>query len=265
MTRIGIGQIEPRIMDIDHNLQQLKDILRQATKAEVEVLVLPELANSGYAFDTMEEVEESAESIPKGAYSKQLIRWSRNGRMVVAGINEKFDEQYFNSAGIFAEGNLLDIYRKVHLFNKEKQWFSPGPIEPPVVEFLGHKFGVMICWDWAFPEMARILALKGARMILHPANLVLKYCQRAMETRALENGVFTATANRIGNERKLTFSGKSQITNTKGKVLLSIPDEETGVSYVDIDLPIADRKKLTKMNHLLKDRRPDIYRRLIES
>jgi len=264
LTRIGIGQMEPRIMEMEYNLLQLKDILRQATKAAVEVLVLPELANSGYAFEVMEEVEESSELIPKGKYSKHLLRWSRKGRMVVAGINERVHEQHFNSAGIFAEGKVIDIYRKVHLFNKEKKWFSPGPIEPPVVEFQGHRFGVMMCWDWVFPEMARILALKGAQMILHPANLVLEYCQSAMKTRSLENGVFTATANRIGKERKLAFSGKSQITNNKGKVLLSIPDGETGVHYVDVDLPIADKKKLTKRNHLLKDRKPEIYKRLIE-
>ena len=207
---------------------------------------------------------ESAELIPTGDYSKQLMRWSKKGRMVVAGINERFNDQHFNSAGIFAEGYLLGTYRKVHLFNKEKKWFSPGPIEPPVVEFNGYGFGVMLCWDWAFPEMARILALKGAQMILHPANLVLEYCQSVMKTRSLENGVFTATANRIGKERKLAFSGKSQITNNKGKILLSIPDGETGVHYVDVNLPIADNKKLTKRNHLLDDRRPEIYRRLIE-
>ncbi len=251
-------------MDMEYNLLQLKDILREAAKADVEVLVLPELANSGYAFKTMDEVETSAEKIPEGEYSKQLIKWSNKNRMVVAGINEEFREQHFNSAGIFSKGNLLGIYRKVHLFNEEKKWFSPGTIEPPVVEFNGQSFGIMVCWDWAFPEMARILALNGAQIILHPANLVLEYCQSAMTTRALENGVFTATANRIGEERKLVFSGKSQITNNKGKVLLSIPDGEIGVQSVDIDLSTADDKKLTKRNHLLKDRKPEIYKRLTE-
>lgn len=264
MTRIGIAQMEPHIGELEHNLKHLRDIFRMADEQEVEILVLPELANSGYVFESKKEAERCAEEIPTGEFSRSLRSWSEKGRLVVGGINERYGEVLFNSAGIFGNGEFLGVYRKVHLFNEEKLWFTPGPAEPPVFNFNGNRFGIMICWDWAFPELARILALKGAQIILHPANLVLDYCQMAMKTRALENGVFTATANRIGIERNLTFTGKSQITNSKGSVLITMPDGEIGVQHADIDLTLADEKNLTDRNHLLRDRRPEIYELLTE-
>ncbi|MFW9933578.1 MAG: nitrilase-related carbon-nitrogen hydrolase [Candidatus Thorarchaeota archaeon] len=262
MTRLGIGQMEPKIGALEENLETVRDILNDADKKEVEVLVLPELANSGYVFESKEEVLACAETIPLGPFSKELLAWSKNQRLVVSGICEYDGSSLYNSAGIFGNGNHLATYRKAHLFNDEKDWFIPGNDEPPVVLFQDSYFGVMICWDWIFPEMARILALKGAQVILHPSNLVLEFCQTAMKTRSLENGVFSATANRVGSERGLEFSGNSQIVDTKGRILLRIPNGSIGVEYVDIDLSEANDKTLTPRNHRLSDRRPELYKRL---
>ncbi len=263
MIRIGIGQIEPRLMDCEHNVQQLKDILTEATSSGIEVLVLPELCNSGYAFDSKDEAQACAESIPEGEFSQNLREWSKDNRLVVAGVCEKTSDGLYNSAAAFRQGKHITTYRKVHLFNLEKDWFLQGTKEPPVIGFRQYHFGIMVCWDWVFPEMARILAIKGAQVILHPANLVLAYCQNAMITRSIENGVFSVTANRVGQERELSFSGKSQVVNPKGKILLKMNEAEVGVKWIDIEPIIADSKMLTKRNHLLKDRRPDIYKKLI--
>lgn len=265
MVRIGVAQTEPRVGDLDSNLQSLGTALKEADKSSVDVLVLPELANSGYAFDSKEEAAKCSENIPSGEFSKELLSWSRGNRLVVAGICEHQNENLFNSAAVFCNGKHIVTYRKVHLFNKEKEWFNPGQSEPPVAVFGEYSYGIMICWDWIFPEMARILALKGAQVVLHPANLVLDHCQKAMQTRALENGVFTATANRIGQERELLFTGKSQITDNRGRVLLMMLEDESGVQSVDINPREADKKSLTPTNHLLKDRRPEIYHRLTSS
>jgi len=94
----------------------------------------------------------------------------------------------------------LGTYRKIHLFYKEKLYFAPGENPPKVFNVNGVNIGVMICFDWIFPETARTLSLQGAELIAHPANLVLPYCQNAMITRSIENRVFTATANRVGSE-----------------------------------------------------------------
>jgi predicted amidohydrolase len=126
----------------------------------------------------------------------------------------------------------------------------------------------MICFDWWFPESARILALMGSDIICHPANLILPQCQQAMFTRSLENGVFSATANRIGTEARggkapLVFTGKSQILDNMGRVLTSLGEKETGVSVVNIDVRQARNKKITPRNDRFEDRRPTLYRRLI--
>ncbi len=265
MVRLGIGQIEPKIGEPEKNISSLRSILREAESKQVEILVLPELANSGYSFSSRDEAFAYSEIIPDGPYSQEILSWSGKGRLVVVGICERHGERLYNSAGIFGDGKHLATYRKIHLFNKEKDWFDQGNEEPPVIMYQDHKFGIMICWDWIFPEITRILALKGSHAILHPSNLVLEYCQNAMRTRSLENGVFSATANRIGIERDLSFSGKSQIVDTKGNILVSIPDGVIQVDYVDLDLTEAEDKMLTPRNHLLNDRRPELYGKLTQN
>jgi predicted amidohydrolase len=263
--RIAIGQMEPMLTDGDENLSRVKSLLKKAEESQVDVLVLPELCNSGYVFESLEEAESTAEELPSGIFSKELLSWSRKDRFVVAGICERTPEGLYNSAAVFSQGTHRITYRKIHLFRNEKDWFLAGNEEPPVVEFKGAKFGVMICFDWAFPEMTRILTLKGAHVILHPANLVLPYCQNAMVTRSIENSVFTATANRIGTERGIEFSGNSQIINTIGTRLATLSRDEIGITFVDINPQEADDKMITNRNHVIHDRRPELYKLLTKS
>jgi predicted amidohydrolase len=256
--------MEPIIGDIEENMRKLKEILASATDNNIDVLVLPELINSGYVFKSQDEANSLSEQIPAGDFSATMQEWSKKGRLIVAGICERSNNKLYNSAVVFGDGKHLATYRKIQLFNKEKDWFHPGAEEPPVIEHNGHRYGVMVCFDWVFPEIARILAIKGAQIILHPANLVLPFCPNAMVTRSIENRVFTATAGRIGEERDVHFIGGSQITNPKGEVLFRMKDGESGLSWADVDLMEADNKTLTKRNDVLTDRRPDLYKRLTE-
>jgi predicted amidohydrolase len=265
MVKIGIAQMYPQVGEMEKNLKHLDVILADASSQCIDVLVLPELANSGYVFESKEEAIECSEKIPEGPYSQRLLKWSSKNRLVVSGICETDESLTYNSAGVFSNGEHIGTYRKIHLFNKEKMWFNPGLEEPLVVPHDNHLYGIMVCWDWAFPEVARILALKGAQVILHPANLVLTFCQDAMRTRSIENGVFTATANRIGLERSLGFSGKSQVTDNRSNVLISLPEDKVLIGSVEIEVTKADDKHLTERNHLLKDRKPELYQDLIES
>lgn len=262
--RLAVGQTEPRVGNHHWNIEQIQHALDQADDEYVDILVLPELSNSGYSFDSIEEALNSSELVPEGKVSRILLEWSHDGRMVVAGICEKTDEGLFNSAAVFINGEHAVTYRKIHLFYRESEWFHSGNAEPPVIEFRGYRLGVMVCFDWAFPEVTRILALKGAQVILHPANLVLPYCFDAMITRSIENRVFTATANRVGHERGLSFTGRSQITSPRGERLLSLSKDEVGLGILDLDPSQADDKMITEKNDILGDRRPELYHRLVK-
>lgn len=255
--------MEPVVTDIHKNQSRVRSILDKAAQSNVDVLVLPELCNSGYVFENQEEALFASEEISTGVFSNDLLNWSKSNRLVVAGICEKRSHGLYNSAAVFANGSHILTYRKIHLFLNEKDWFIPGNEEPPVFQFNGARFGVMICFDWAFPEVARVLALKGAQVILHPSNLVLPFCQNAMVIRSIENSVFTATANRIGTERGVVFSGNSQITDTNGTRLATVLGDEVGLAYADINPSLADDKSITKRNDLIMDRRPELYTRLI--
>ncbi|TFG32991.1 hypothetical protein EU527_09105 [Candidatus Thorarchaeota archaeon] len=263
--KLAIGQLEPQVGDVEENLIRTRKILDEAERACAEVLVLPELCNSGYVFKDKEEAFYSSEPIPEGLMCRELRSWSAKDRLVVAGICEKTEEGLYNSAVAFSNGEYMATYRKIHLFMNEQDWFRPGMVEPPVLKFKDSRFGIMICFDWAFPEIARMLALKQAQVILHPSNLVLRYCQDAMITRSIENRVFTATANRVGEERNITFSGASQITDPRGNRLFQMSSQEVGVRMIDIDPTNADDKAITERNDLLRDRRPDLYKLLIQS
>jgi predicted amidohydrolase len=177
---------------------------------------------------------------------------------------EKDGKRVYNSAVVTGPEGLVGTYRKVHLFAEEKLHFDLGDNGFQVFDLGPCRIGVMVCFDWLFPESARVLALLGADVICHPANLVLPLCQQAMTTRSLENGVFSATANRIGTEERggkkpLTFTGRSQILDPMGQTLARLGENDTGVAVVSIDPAQARDKKITEQNDRIADRRPEHY------
>lgn len=259
---LGVGQAQFWAGKREKNFDQIRRLLDEAGRLGVDILALPELANSGYSLRDVEEAESCSEQAPEGMVCDLLRAWSRSSRMVICGLCENYGERLYNSAVVFSNGEHQGTYRKAHLFMKESQIFSPGEEEPPVFEFRGARLGVMICYDWAFPEMARVLALKGAQAILHPSNLVLPYGQQAMIIRSIENHVFTATANRFGDDRGIPFSGCSQITSPKGEILAKSGPTDTGVIAARVNLSQADQKMITPYNDVLKDRKPEIYGRI---
>ena len=183
---------------------------------------------------------------------------------LVAGLAERVGDTIFNSSVMVQPDGRVDTYRKVHLFWDEKTIFAAGDLGFPVQTAGGIEMGMMVCFDWIFPEAARSLALSGARILCHPSNLVLPYCPEAMLTRSLENRVFSITSNRVGFEeripgKRLDFIGSSQIVSPLGKRLASLGRDETGACMAEIDTVETD-KALTPRNDLWEDRRPDVYR-----
>lgn len=259
---IGFAQYHVRFGEYDRNVATVQRLTAQASEADL--LVFPELGLTGYDFIDRAEVERYAEPFDTGPTSDLLRSLAKeHNTTLVLGYPEYTTKGCFNSAMIAQPDGVLTNYRKLHLFSRETELFEPGDAEPPVIETPAGRVGLMICFDWLFPETARILALKGAQVIAHPSNLVLDYCQRAMYCRCIENAVFIITANRIGTEdragRSLTFTGASQILDTEGATLASAPPDAESVEIVEIDPWRADEKRITEYNDRLKDRRSHLY------
>jgi predicted amidohydrolase len=142
----------------------------------------------------------------------------------------------------------------------EKDFFQPGNAGLPVWDIGPCKVGMLVCFDWIFPEAWRILALKGADVICHPSNLVLPgLAQQAVPIHALTNRVYVVTANRIGTERDLAFTGMSTIASPEGKVLAQASQTDAETRVVEVNIELARNKDITARNHILADRRPEEY------
>ena len=260
-TRVAVWQFAPVFGAVEENLKRLESA---AAPHEFDLLVLPELFATGDQFRDRQEAARLAESADDGPTRRALERLARKkDACVVAGFAERAGESLFNSAMLVTRDGLRAVYRKIHLFDREKEIFDSGAAAAPVVEVCGARLGLMICFDWIFPESARSLAIRGAHILCHPANLVLPYCQRAMFARAVENRVFVVTANRTGVEdrlggSRLRFTGGSQALDPDGRTLFSLGEEEA-FATVEVEPERAARKEITGRNHLFDDRRPHLY------
>jgi predicted amidohydrolase len=266
MVRVGFVQFCPIFGNKKENLKKISHLIQNV---DADLLVLPELCTTGYIFKDKEELENLAESIPDGPtveFFKDIAKGKRIN--LVWGMAEKDRDRVFNSSVLLTPEGEAKVYRKIHLFDEEKFLFAPGDKELDVVKINGAVIGMMICFDWIFPEACRVLALKGAEIICHPSDLILPYCQNAMVTRCIENRVFTITANRTGterrNEKKLTFTGKSQIVSPEGEVLALASKDKDEVNVVKIDPGVAKDKKATPNNHLWEDRKTDFYKEICQ-
>jgi predicted amidohydrolase len=263
--RIGYYQFRPRFGAVRANAAKAVSALE---KADADLLVLPELPFTGYNFRDRREVAALAEDPARSPTVDALAALCRRRRFhVVTGFAEKRRDRVFNSALLVGPRGLVHTYRKLHLFDREKRCFDPGDTPLTVQQVRGARIGMMICFDWIFPETARALALAGADVLCHPSNLVLPHCPQAMLTRCIENGVFAVTANRIGRETRphgsLRFIGQSQVAAPGGKLLHRAPAAREELYVTAIDPGRARDKQVTPRNHLLRDRLPARYGNLV--
>ncbi len=260
--RVGFYQFDVRFGEVAANLDA---VTAKLEPVDADLIVLPELCASGYQFVSQEEVRRLAEPVPDGPTTKRLIDLAKRRRVhIVAGLPEQAGGRCYNAAVIVGPSGFLGCYRKTHLFFEETLFFAPGDTGFRVWDIGSAKIGVMICFDWYYPEAARSLALQGAEVICHPSNLVLPNCPDSMPVRCLENRVFAVTCNRIGQEARggkqpLTYIGSSEIVSPKGLILHRAPRDKEELTIVDIDPAEARNKQLTPYNDLLRDRRPPLY------
>ncbi len=259
---VGIAQTSPIFGERDRNLA---DAFRLIDDRTADLWVLPEFFATGYQFTSRSEAAELAEPVPVGPTTRALATYCRDRDCyLVAGLPERDGETLYNAAVLVGPDGFLLCYRKIHLFGDEFLYFAPGDRPFSVVGTPAAIIGVMICFDHLFPESARSLALQGAEVIAHPSNLILPdLAQRTMSVRALENGVFTATANRVGEERRasttLHYTGRSQIVSPRGETIVRLSPDRVEAAVVEIDPAEARSKRITSRNDRLGDRRPNLY------
>ena len=276
-VRIAVAQYEPHIGELEGNRAAALRWARRAVDGAVDLLVLPELASSGYVFGSEEEAERTAEHADDGAMVRALAAiCAESGMHCVVGINERDGVRRFNSAVLIGPEGRLATYRKLHLFDAEQTWFVPGG-ELPVFDLPFGRVGMLICFDLWFPEAVRSLALAGAEIVAVPTNWVTSYknivfdaagyCQGDIVAMAAsaQNGVVMACADRVGMERDVQFIGCSVIVGADGWPIAgpASADEET-MLVVDVDLDSTARARTrTPRNDLLGDRRPDSYNAVV--
>lgn len=273
--RIAVVQFDPQtgLQNCPRNLQQSLNLALEAVQGGANLIVLPELANTGYMFETRKEAFEHAELIPEGPSVQKWISFAQQHQVyLVAGLAEKDGMRLYDSAVLLGPEGFIGKYRKAHLWNLEKLWFTPGDLGFPVFETAIGRIGLLICWDIWFPEVPRLLSQQGADIICSLNNWVwtpeplfdeMGRCMASYltMTAAHVNNVFIAAANRVGTDRGERFLGCSVIAGTNGWPLTPVADAETEtVLFADIDLTASRSAPIwNDLNDLHRDRRTDLY------
>jgi predicted amidohydrolase len=259
-VKVGFIQFNPEFGNKKKNFEKVIELLADMA---ADLIVLPELFATGYLFSSRSELEGLSEEAGGGETHDFVQRLATaKGMMVCYGFAERNGNRLYNSAMLVSPKGIVGHYRKTHLFFEEWSIFNSGDLPYDVHEYQGTRIGMLICFDYIYPEAMRTLALKGAQIVVLPANLVLHFCPEAMVTRSVENRIFTILADRTGTEehggKSLKFIGKSQIVAPNGDVLARTGEEEC-VRIVEIAPESALDKKVTPYNDIFIQRREDLY------
>lgn len=273
--RVACVQMRPDVGAVDRNVARAVELVSTAADEGARLVVLPELCNSGYVFESRAEAWACAEEVPSGPTVQAWTELCRDrGLYLVAGIAERSEQSLFNSSVVLGPDGHIGTFRKVHLWNQENYFFEPGDLGFPVFQTPIGRIATFICYDGWFPESYRECALRGADIICIPTNWVpipgQAEGQQAMATvlcmaNAHSNSVYIAAADRVGVERGQPFNGQSVIVSYTGWPLAgpaSSTDEE--IIYADVDLKLArSARNWNDFNDPLRDRRPDAYADLL--
>lgn len=270
--KIAVVQSDPKHKEIEHNLARMLETIE---RTDADLLIFPELALTGYLFTSRDEALPLARLIDSAEVNSIAAKCRESGKSIVFGHLELSGENLFNSAIVIDhQSTIIGHYRKTHLFHFERLVFSPGDTGFKVFELTLRggeliKLGVMICYDWRFPESARSLALQGADIIAIPSNIVTRtgMLHTVLQARAFENKVIVAFADRVGSESgmydnkasDLTYRGESCIVNYNGEVLAILDDESEDIATAEVDIVATRNKSFSELNNIFTDRRRDMY------
>jgi len=268
---VATVQFEPIIGDRAGNLAAIERLAKAAKTQGAEIVVLPELADSGYTFRDGDEVAALAGPVPGGPSAETLRRLAEEfGLYIVSGIAEQDGDRFYNSALLCGPEGYIGKYRKLHLWNNENRLFRKGDLGLPIFDLPFGRIGIAICYDGWFPETFRQLALAGAELVCVPTNWVPMAGAEGLpepmanilhKAAAHTNGLYIACADRIGIERGQSFIGRSLIVGPQGWPIsgpASADREEILLAQIDLS-SVTETRTLNSFNHLLGDRRADVY------
>ena len=269
--RIACAQLKPTIGDVHVNVEDASDAIADAAREGASLVVLPELATTGYVFESREEALALGEKVPDGPASARFLSLARDLNIyVVIGMTERDGERLFNTSAVFGPTEFVGRFRKVHLWDRENLVFEPGDLGFPVFDTPIGRIATFICYDGWFPESYRACVLAGADLVCIPTNWVpipgQDPTEPAMATylcmaSAHVNGVVVAAADRVGVERGQEFIGQSVIVNYTGWPLAGPASrEKTEMLFADVDVEAARRARTwNAFNNPVRDRRPESY------
>jgi N-carbamoylputrescine amidase len=277
LVKIACVQMEPVVGSKTANVAKSVAMMEEAAGQGANLIVLPELCNSGYVFETRAEAFELAEEVPTGPTVKAWAKVAEKHKLhLVAGICERDGASLYNAAVVIGPQGYVGRFRKMHLWNAENLFFEPGNLGFPVLQTPIGRIGTFICYDGWFPESYRLCALQGADIVCIPTNWVPIPGQaegrEAMANilamaAAHCNSVFVAAADRVGTERGQPFVGQSVIVSYTGWPIggpASASKEE--IIYAEVNLADARRKRnWNEYNQVLRDRRDDFYHEMLGS
>lgn len=277
LVRIACVQMEPVVGEKPANLAKTLSLIERAAGMGANLIVLPELANSGYVFTTREEAFALAEPVPGGPTTTAWAEAAaKHDVYIVAGIAERAGEVLYNSAVLVGPDGHIGTFRKVHLWAAENLFFEPGDLGFPVYRTRLGRIGMAICYDGWFPETFRLCALQGADIVCVPTNWVPIPGQdpkrEAMANilvmaAAHANSLFIACADRIGTERGQPFEGQSLIVGHSGwPVAGPASRDKEEIVLAEVNLSDARRgRNWNDFNQVLRDRRSDVYDEMLGS
>ncbi len=261
-------QTDVSIADREANLRRMEHFIRQESEQGSRLIVFPECFVTGYCFETLQEGMSAAETMDGPSIKFASEQCARHNCYTVFGMLERSGDDLFNAAVLVGPDGLIGSYRKVHLpFLGVDRFTTPGDRPFEVFEADGVKIGMLICYDGGFPEAARVLALKGADIVLLPTNWPpgAEYMSAfSSNSRAMENGIYFAAVNRVGKERGFSFIGRSRICDPVGATIESADHTDECVLRATIDVEQSRQKRIVRVpgRHVIDrmaDRRPEMY------
>lgn len=271
--RIAAVQMDCRFADKRHNLEAIRSRLSEAARQGARLVVFPECALTGYAFDSKDAARPHAEPLPGPSTAVLLDDCRQLGTWAVVGLLEQDGDRLFNAAVLLGPAGQLASYRKVHLPCLGVDRFTaPGDRPFAVHDLGGLRLGMNICYDGSFPEAARVLALLGADLVVLPTNWpdgARRTAEYLVSARALENGIYYAAVNRVGSEGGFHFIGRSCIADCNGDPLAASVGDAEEILYADLNPERARRKRVVHIPGCYEvdrvgDRRPEMYGPLCE-
>ncbi|MEO9058452.1 MAG: nitrilase-related carbon-nitrogen hydrolase [Ktedonobacteraceae bacterium] len=264
--RVAAVQYEPTLGEKEQNLADLLRLVEEAAQQEARLIVLPEMATTGYCWESRAEIAPQVEPIPGPTTDRFQQLSNKYGCYIAVSLPEvdPTTDVYYNSMALIGPEGIVGTYRKIHSYISEPRWARDGDLGMPVWETPLGRLAGLICMDATFFEAGRIPALHGADVLLFPTNWLDEKCpSSSWMARAFENGVYFISANRYGLERGVQFSGGSCIINPDGSIQNYIDTGEC-IVYGEVDLTLTRDKRWGRPNaaasgNRLADRQPAEY------